>query len=63
MNNREPSWWHMLWIIPSVIIAETAAILRMMRGRKREGKNMILIIAVIFIGLYFLLENLFKSLR
>lgn len=23
--NKEPSWWHMLWIIPSVIIAETAA--------------------------------------
>jgi len=34
MNNREPSWWNLLWIIPSVIIAEAAAILRMMRGKK-----------------------------
>ncbi len=34
MNNRKPSWRNLLWIIPSVIIAEAAAILRMMRGRK-----------------------------
>lgn len=34
MNNREPSWWNLLWILPSVIIAETMAILRMMRGKK-----------------------------
>ena len=34
MSNKEPSWWNLLWIIPSVIITETVAILRMMRGRK-----------------------------
>jgi hypothetical protein len=32
--NKEPSWWHMLWIIPSVIITETLAILGIMRRRK-----------------------------
>ena len=34
MTKKEPSWWNLLWILPSVIIAETAAILRMMRRRK-----------------------------
>lgn len=31
MNNREPSWWNLLWILPSVIITETLAILGIMK--------------------------------
>ena len=36
MNNREPRWWNLLWIIPSVIITETLAILGIM---KKGGKK------------------------
>lgn len=32
--NKEPTWWNLLWILPCVIITETLALLRMMRGRK-----------------------------
>ena len=31
MNNREPSWWHMIWIIPSVIVAEALMVLGIMK--------------------------------
>jgi len=31
MNNREPSWWNLLWIIPSVIITETLMVLGIMK--------------------------------
>lgn len=34
MNNRELSWWHMLWIIPSVIVTETLMVLGLMKGKK-----------------------------
>ena len=34
--NKEPSWWHMLWIIPSVIVTETLIVLGIM---KRDSKK------------------------
>lgn len=34
MNNREPRWWNLLWIIPSVIIAEALMVLGLMRRKK-----------------------------
>lgn len=34
MNNREPSWWHMLWIIPSVFVTEALMVLGLMRRKK-----------------------------
>lgn len=31
--NKEPSWLHMLWIIPSVIVTETLMVLGIMRRK------------------------------
>lgn len=36
MNNKGPSWWNMLWIIPSVIITETLAILGIMKHDSKQ---------------------------
>ena len=33
--NKEPSWWHMLWIIPGVIVTEALMVLGLMKGDKR----------------------------
>lgn len=38
MNNREPSWWHMLWSIPSVIATEALMVLGIMR-KDKGGKH------------------------
>lgn len=36
--NKEPSWWNMLWIIPSVIVTEALMVLGLMKRDNKRGK-------------------------